>query len=254
MLVLAGCGGQGNAVCGDGVVHGDGLHGVLHGQETGGVGHRVERHLFALTGDPVAENVDLLRLRRVSEGHPHEEPVELRLGQRVGALVLNGVGRGEHMEGPSQGERLTLDGDLPFLHRLEESRLGLRRRPVDLVGQQQSGEERTAPEREVLAPLVVDEGAGQVAGQEVRCELGAGELQAQRRRERPSGQRLPKAGKVLNEDVAAGKDGAQDQGQRLALSHDGALDLVEDALTLLGDLRERHTHGDSILSRTAARY
>ena len=66
-----------------------------------------------------------------------EEAVELRLGQRVGALHLDRVLRGEHEE--RLGERVLLlgDGDAVLLHRLEQRALRLGRGAVDLVGQHQ---------------------------------------------------------------------------------------------------------------------
>ena len=79
---------------------------------------------------------------RVADRQLEQEPVELRLGQRVGALVLDRVLRGDDDERVGQRVRLALDGDLALLHRLEQRGLRLRRRAVDLVGQQHVGEHR----------------------------------------------------------------------------------------------------------------
>ena len=75
VLVVAARGGQRYAVCGDGVVDGHGLDGVLHGEQSGGVGDRVERHLLALPGDAVAQDVQLLRL---AMGYPKETRMRKR--------------------------------------------------------------------------------------------------------------------------------------------------------------------------------
>ena len=75
--------------------------------------------------------------------YPQQEPVELRLGQRVRALVLDRVRRCEHVERGVEHERDALYGDLALLHRLEERGLRLGRRAVDLVGQQQAREQRS---------------------------------------------------------------------------------------------------------------
>ena len=83
--------------------------------------------------DPPGEDVPFLLGRRVTERDPQQEAVELRLGQRVRALVLDRVGRGQHVERLGERERRALDGDLALLHRLEQRGLGLRRGPVDLV-------------------------------------------------------------------------------------------------------------------------
>ena len=49
-------------------------------------------------------------------------------------------------KGRGSGVADAVDRDLPLLHRLEQRRLGLGRRAVDLVGEQQVGEDRTLAE------------------------------------------------------------------------------------------------------------
>ena len=89
-----------------------------------------------------------VRPRRSGSRHrAHQEPVELRSGKRVRALVLDRVLGRDHEE--RTGAERARHGDLALLHRLEQRRLGLRRGAVDLVGQQQIGEHRSRPEHEV---------------------------------------------------------------------------------------------------------
>jgi hypothetical protein len=76
------------------------------------------------------------------------EAVELGLGQRVGALLLDRVLRGEHEERLRQLVRRAAGGDLALLHRLEQRGLRLGRGPVDLVGEHDVGEDRPALELE----------------------------------------------------------------------------------------------------------
>ena len=71
---------------------------------------------------------------REAQAQLEEEAVELGLGQRVGTLLLQRVLRGEHVEGLLQGMGLSARRDAVLLHRLEQRRLGLGRRAVDLVG------------------------------------------------------------------------------------------------------------------------
>ena len=97
------------------------------------------------------EHPDLVRLGRVLDLEAHEEAVELRLGQRVRALVLDRVLRREHEERVRQRLRPALDRHLPLLHRLQQRGLRLRRRAVDLVGEQHVREHRPAPERQLAA-------------------------------------------------------------------------------------------------------
>ena len=79
---------------------------------------------------------------RVADGHAQQEAVELRLGQRVGAFVLDRVLRREDEERRPELACLALGRHLPLLHRLEQRGLRLRRGAVDLVGEQEVGEDR----------------------------------------------------------------------------------------------------------------
>ena len=77
------------------------------------------------------------------------------------------------MNGTGSGRVTPSTRDLALLHRLQQRRLGLRRRAVDLVGEQDVREHRPAPELELAGLRVVDERAGHVARHEVRGELHA---------------------------------------------------------------------------------
>jgi hypothetical protein len=105
--------------------------------------------------------------------HLQHEPVHLRLGQGVRPLLLHRVLRGEHEERLFEGERGLADGDLAFLHRLEQRALDLRRGAVDLVGEDEVGEDGALLDEELRLLLVVDEGAEEVGREEVRGELDA---------------------------------------------------------------------------------
>ncbi len=164
VLVLAGGADQVDGVAAHRLGHVDVLHALLHGQQPGRVEDGLHRHLLAPPPHPAGQHVPLLVERRIPEGQPQQEPVQLGLGQRVGALVLDGVGGGQHVEGPRQHERVPLDGDLPLLHGLQQRGLRLGRGAVDLVGQQQAGEDRALAEAELGRVLVEDVGAGEVGG------------------------------------------------------------------------------------------
>ena len=77
--------------------------------------------------------------------------------------------------------RAALDRDLPLLHRLEQRRLRLRGRPVDLVGEQQVREDRPGPELEVAAALVVDDSPVMSAGIRSGVNWMRAKLEPQRR-------------------------------------------------------------------------
>ena len=116
----------------------------------------------------------------------------------------------------------------PLAHGLEERGLGLRRRAVDLVGQQQLGEDRAWAEDHLGVALVVQRRADHVAGQQVGGELDAREVEAEHLGERPGDERLAEAGQVLEQDVAAGQDADEDQLQGAPSADDRRLELVED--------------------------
>ena len=88
---------------------------------------------------------------------PQHEAVELRLGQRKGALVLDRVLGGEHHERRRHLVADAVNRDLALLHRLEQRRLRLGRGPVDLVGQHDLREDRARGGTRSLGLAVVDE-------------------------------------------------------------------------------------------------
>ena len=83
--------------------------------------------------------------------------------------------------------------------------LGLRRGAVDLVDEHDVGEHRPGPELETLLALVVDVGADDVGGQQVRRALHARELAVDRAGQRPGERRLADARIVLDQHVALGE-------------------------------------------------
>ena len=93
---------------------------------------RIERMPAAL----VLHDPQLLVLVRIPERRAQEEAVELGLGQRKGALLLDRVLGRDQEERRGQGTRRAVDRDLTLRHRLEQRRLRLRHRPVDLVDEQ----------------------------------------------------------------------------------------------------------------------
>ena len=72
-----------------------------------------------------------------------QEAVELRFGQGIGALLLDRVLRGQHVERARQRVvRRRPTATRPSCHRLQQRRLGARAGAVDLVGHQQLAEHR----------------------------------------------------------------------------------------------------------------
>ena len=116
---------------------------------------------------------------RVVEEDLEHEPVDLGLGQRVGALRLDRVLGGQDEERRRDLEGVVADRDLVLLHDLEQRGLDLGRRAVDLVGEEEVGEHRALLDIERAEVRPVDARADEVGRHEVRGELDA--LEACRR-------------------------------------------------------------------------
>ena len=145
------------------------------------------------------------------------EPVELRFGQRIRAFELDRVLRREHEERIGQRPRLAERRDAPFLHRLEQRRLRLGRGAVDLVGEQEVGEDRAGVKHELLAAvaLLEDVAAGDVGGQQVGRELDAAEVERQQPRQRLHELGLAEPGQAFEQHVAAREQRRDDFVDRL---------------------------------------
>ena len=117
----------------------DAVDGALEIEQRVGVEHRLgRRRVDAHPGD----DLELLGGRGVADDDLHEEPVALRFGQQVHAFGLDRVLRREHEEGVGHEVRDAGDRHLALGHHLEQRRLHLGGRTVDLVGEHEVGEHR----------------------------------------------------------------------------------------------------------------
>ena len=117
---------------------------------------------------------------RVLDLDKKHEAIELRLRQRVGALLLDRVLRGQHEERLRQRHDAAGHGDVMLLHRLEQGGLRLGRRAVDFVGENDVGEDRPLDELELapaLGGFLQNVGAGDVGRHQVGRELDAAEVE-----------------------------------------------------------------------------
>ena len=169
---------------------------------------RVEhaRHVARCVGMAVQHETHLDLRRRVADAHAQEEAIELGLRQRERAREVLRVLRRDDEERIGQRDGLAVERDLPFVHRLEQRRLGARAGAVDLVGQQDVREDRALAEDELAAALVVDADAEDVAREQVAGELHAAQLAADGLGDGARERRLADAGHVLDEQVAAGEE------------------------------------------------
>jgi hypothetical protein len=143
--------------------------------------------------------------------------------------VLDGILGRDHHEWDAQVIRLRVDGDLPFLHALQQRRLRLRAGSVDLVPEDDVGEDRPRLELEVAALLVVHVDPGHVGGQQVRSELDPAKRAVDRPGDRLGEHGLSDPGDVLDQEVALGNQADQGQSDFPFFALDDLLDVVSDA-------------------------
>ena len=193
---------------------------------------RVERQHGGLLLDEdaplaVREQLALVARRRITELDLHEEAVELRLRQRKRADLVRRIARCDDEERCRQRVGRAVGRHLAFLHRFEQRALRLRRRAVDLVGEDELREHGTLVELEAAAVAMEHRDAEHVGRQQVARELNALIAQAERLRERVRERRLADARHVLDEQVAAREQAGERQLQLPALADDDALERVE---------------------------
>ena len=120
-------------------------------------------------------------------------------------MLLHRILGGQHHEAAIERVICAVDGDNPFLHRLQQRRLRLRRRAVDLVGEQHLREDRAFGEREAVVREVEQVGAKHIARHQIRRELNTSEVQPQTRGETAGHQGLRRARHAFDEHVAFGQ-------------------------------------------------
>ena len=125
---------------------------------------------------------------------------------------------------------LAVDRDLPLLHDLEQRRLGLRARAVDLVGEHDVGEDRAGVELEEPAALVVDGDAGDVAGQEVGRELHAVARARDRLRHGAGERGLAGAGHVVEQQVPFAEERREGEPDDPVLAEQHLLDRSDESV------------------------
>ena len=153
----------------------------------------------------------------ISEANLDQKTIELGFGKRIGPLELHRVLRREGGERRREPMARAIDRDLALFHRLEQRSLRPRRHPVDLIDEQQIGEDRALMEGEGARRHVEDVGADDVGGHEVGSALHALELQPHDVGQRPHRQRLRQAGNTFEQRMPAADDRQQQQIDHLGL-------------------------------------
>ena len=151
----------------------------------------------------IAQDLALAGRIRVAYAQAHQEAVHLRLRQRICAVVLHRILRGDHHKRARQQVRAPVDGHLALVHGFQQRRLRFGRSAIDLVRQQEIGEDRPRLEFERLGMRVVDSDPQHVAGQHVAGELQAVEAAGHRARQGLGQRGLPHARHIFDQQMAA---------------------------------------------------
>ena len=125
------------------------------------------------------------------------ETVNLRLRQRIGSLLLDGVLRREDEEGRRKVVGGVANRHAALLHGLQKGALHLCGGAVDFIGEQEVGEDRSLARLEGAVLLIVDEGADHIGRQQVRRKGNPLETETQGLRQRLDGRRLGQAGNAF---------------------------------------------------------
>src|SRR6516162_11469662 len=223
----SGRGDQADDVAEQVIVEMDLLQGLAHGEQGAGVEYLRGPRRRGAALQPAPGHLRLPGLVQVAQPDPGDEPVQLCLRKGVGAFVFDRVVGRQHDERLWQRVRLAVHADLALGHGFQEGCLRLRRGAVDLVAEQQVGEDGPWAENYLAGARVEDRCAGEVGGQHVRGELNPGELQPEGGGEGTREQGLAQARQVLDEDVPGGQDAEQDLCDRFPLADDDPLNLGE---------------------------
>ena len=182
------------------------------------------------------EHVLLLGFVGVAEVKAEEETVELGRGEGEGALELDGVLGGDDEEGSGEGAGNVVYGELAFAHGLEEGGLGTGGSAVNFVGEEDVGEDGAGAELEGGGLLVKEVDAGDIGGHEVWGELDTVEGAVEGGGESAGESGLTDTGDVLDQDVAAAKNGCEGELDDMLVADEDEGDVVGDVGGGLGDL------------------
>jgi hypothetical protein len=196
------------------------------GEDVLRVGHSTHRDVLPTGHAP--ENLLLVVTVGIADEHLEHEPVELRLGQRVGALLLDRVLGGEHQKRLVQHVSLAADRHLLLLHRLQQGGLHLGGRAIDLVGEQDVREQGTAHGPKLAGPLVEDHRADDVGRQQIGRELNPLERGANHLSQRAHREGLGEAGDAFQQDVPTGEEPHEQALDHCLLPHDALAHLLHD--------------------------
>ena len=176
----------------------------------------------------------LLIARGVADAQLEHEAVDLRLRERVRSLLLDRILCREDKKRFLELVSHTADRDLLFLHRLEQRRLDLCRRAIDLVGENDVREDWTFLDEKLSCRLIIDLRTDNVSREQVGCKLNPAERRADGFGERAHGERFRETRHTLEEYVTSGEEADQQPVDHIVLTDDATRDLTRHVLNEAG--------------------
>jgi hypothetical protein len=154
-----------------------------------------------------ADNLQLRGAVDIAQLHGDGEAVELALGQRVGAVLLQRVLGRYHEQRLGQIVADPIYGDRVLLHRFEQGRLSTRSGPVHLVEQDHVGEDGAGDELEGEGSLIEDRAPCDIRRKQIGGRLDPLERARQRAGQGAAQHRLAHSRHILHQEVASGEQG-----------------------------------------------
>ena len=179
----------------------------------------------------IVEDAHLVLHAGIPERGAEEEAVELSLRQRERSFLLDRVLGRDQEEGIGQRLRRAVHRHLPFGHRLEQCRLRLRQRAVDLVDEEDVREDRPGSKLELAGLRIPDRQPGHIGRLQVGRALNAADLGAPDGAADRSGEHgLCCAGNVLEQNMPLARERTQREAHRLVLAEDDGRDVAAEPL------------------------
>src|SRR5262249_52025461 len=209
------------------------------------ISYQIEVHSLQLfrveTRLPVRDHLEFFIETRIGDQNLEHKPVELGFRQGVGAFIFDRVFSSKHQKKWREVVSLAIDRHLAFFHGLEQSGLRFWGRAVDLVCEQNVGENRAVAKRKLCGAWIENVGSSDVGRHQIGRELDAIESRAYNARHRFDHQSLCCPRHAFNQGVPFGKQADQDLINDRFLADDYFLRF---ALDVRGDLADILSHGN----------
>ena len=210
----------------------DSAHNFLQRLNLAAREHRRQDRLFGARC--LFQDAQFFRSRGISHHHIEHEAIELRFRQRIGAFLFNGILRCQSKKRIRQIVCVRPDSDMSFLHGFQQSSLGLWRRTIDFVGQQNVGEQRPLDKLEdspaSFRIILQHVGARNVRRHQVGRKLNAAKGQLQNTGDGAAEQCLRQSGNADKQAMPATKHGNQQLINNFILADDHFADFLTHAL------------------------